>query len=82
VKIPSEAELIEIEQRTLRLPEVIAYLERKADNLWGQAADATGKLEAKLIGEAERVQKAHDSLERLASDLEMLIELVRQAGRP
>ena len=78
MKIPSEAELIEMERRALCLVEVREYLERKADNLYDKADRATTvEEESRLLVKYDRVAKSHDCIEKLADDLDILIELAR-----
>jgi len=78
MKIPSEAELIEMERRSLCIPEIIEWLERKADNLYWKAERAdTAEAEAQFTAEWKRISKALDAVEKLSKDFDALIELVR-----
>lgn len=78
MRVPSEAELIEMERRTLCLPEIVEWLERKADNLYDKAYRPERESDAaRLTEESNRVAKARDSIERLIGDLDTLLELVR-----
>ena len=78
MKIPSEAELIEMEQRALCLPHILEYLDRKAEALDRKAdyADSDDE-EVRLRREYNRVQKAYWAIDGLSSDLDVLIEIVR-----
>jgi prefoldin subunit 5 len=78
VKIPSEAELIEIERRTLCLPGILEYLERRADNLDARIEMTDNQAEEMVLrSEYRRVERAIRDIERLQGDIETLVELVR-----
>ena len=78
MKIPSEAELIEMERRTLCLPGILEYLERRAENI-DSRIEATNDLvrEMELCREYQRVERAITDIERLQGDIETLVQLVR-----
>lgn len=78
MKIPSEAELIDMERRTVCIPEVIAYLERRADNLDAKIERAEDDdTEIRLTRELRKVERCIDSLHKLERDIDGLIELSR-----
>ena len=81
MKIPSEAELIEMERRTLCLPEIIAYLERRADVIGQKIAIADAYDERKLTPELDRLERAIENLRRLEITVDALVALAREGSR-
>lgn len=78
MKIPSEAELIEMERRALCLPEVVEWLGRKADNLYDKADRAqSDEEERRLTRDYRRVANSYDCVAKIIGDLDILIELAR-----
>ena len=82
MKIPSEAELIEMERRTLCLPDIIAYLERRADVIGQKIAIADAyDDERKLTPELDRLERAIENLRRLEITVDALVALAREGSR-
>ena len=83
MKIPSEAELIEMEQRAAILGRVTDWLSRRAENLRAKADLVETRAEWDLFNrQASEAERAADVLPRLADDMEVLIQIVRWVGRP
>jgi hypothetical protein len=81
MKIPSEAELIEMEKRTVCLPDIIAYLERRADKLDAKVERAEDNdSEVRLTRELRKVEHSIESLRALERDIDILIDLIRQGA--
>ena len=69
MRIPTEAELIEMERRAAILPQVVGKMERKAAMERNRPLGDNRK--------AYRLEGRSQSLRRLALDVEALIEIVR-----
>jgi len=83
MKVPSEAELIEMEHRAAILGRVTDWLSRRAENLRAKAdLVETGGGWDLFNRQASEAESAADVLPRLAHDLDILIGIVRQVGRP
>lgn len=81
MKIPSEAELIEMERRSEVPAELLSYLAERADRLSDliERAD-TEQEEARLTLKLRMVDDSIESITQLEADFATLVELTRQTA--
>jgi len=67
-----------MERSTLYLPEIAAYLERRAESVWFKIERAdTAEEEAKLTREYNRLEASAKAIERIEEDFSRLTQIVR-----
>lgn len=78
MKLPSEAELIEIERAALQLPSIAAHLARSADNHYDRADRADDADEIRLENRKAMIASAQSAAcDALYPRIQQLIELCR-----
>lgn len=81
MKIPSEAELIEIERRIVRLVNHAEKSRARAEKLWSKANEAEDEarvgLANKLNRQGNEAESLADDIDAILGDVEQLVELAR-----
>jgi hypothetical protein len=85
MKLPSEAELIEMERRALLLSGMglAKRLEAQADTAWEKAEDARSDARVfyQLRAKHRRLRVEQEAIARLPEDIQRLVDAVRQIAR-